>query len=173
MSNAADYHGLLNQAQLKLLLRYDSATGEFYWAANVCGRNQKGARAAKPMAGRYSEVQIYGCRFFASHLAWLYVYGAWPKNLIDHINRNKSDDRIANLREATHSQNQANTKLSQRNKTGYKGVSFSKRDKKYYAGIKLHRKTKYLGIFPTAEEASRAVEAARLKYFGEFAEDRT
>jgi hypothetical protein len=108
-------------------------------------------------------------RYFLSHrLAWLYVYGTFPDGPLDHVNRNKLDNRISNLREATCSLNSHNTGLNSKNKSGIKGVSWFKTTKKWQALIVWQRKTIFLGTFSNIEDAETAYKTASLKYAKEF-----
>ena len=88
---------------------------------------------------------------------------------IDHINMNPLDNRRENLRECTQQQNQCNTNKYSNNTSGFKGVSFHKRDKKFVAHIKLNGKKKHLGYFDTAEKAHEAYKKESLKLHGDFA----
>ena len=88
---------------------------------------------------------------------------------VDHRNGNRIDNRRENLRVATQSQNNANQKISARNTSGFKGVSFQKQHQKYRAQIVLNQKQKHLGYFQTAAQAASAYDTAALHYFGEFA----
>jgi hypothetical protein len=83
------------------------------------------------------------------------VHGEWPKHYIDHINGERSDNRLCNLREATNSQNQQNKKRAMKNsKSGVLGVFWDKERSAFRAEIRLNGKGKFLGRFKTAEEAS-------------------
>jgi hypothetical protein len=85
----------------------------------------------------------------------------FPKKLqVDHINRNTLDNRRENLRTVTQSQNLHNTSSRKNNKSGYKGVHFDKRKKKYIAQIMIDRKYIFLGHFDNAIEASKAYQKA-------------
>jgi hypothetical protein len=96
-------------------------------------------------------------KYPAHRLAWLYVYGEWPTDQIDHINGNKLDNRIVNLREADHKLNSENIyKPQSNNKSGYRGVIFFKRDNNYQAQITTNKKRIHLGYFKTAQEAHEA-----------------
>lgn len=93
----------------------------------------------------------------------------FPVSDVDHENRNTLDNRRANLRIATKSQNQFNKNLNKNNSSGFKGVSFNKAAQKYKAYIKHNRKLLYLGLFSTAEEAAGAYNEKAKELFGEFA----
>jgi len=97
------------------------------------------------------------------------IMGVSESNKIDHRNRNPLDARRSNLRLCTESQNKANRRKGRNNTTGYKGVCFHIRKKKYAAGITCLGKRIYLGMFGTPEEAAIVYDDAALKYFGEFA----
>src|SRR5690242_11158228 len=113
-------------------------------------------------------------RYYAHRLAWFYVYQVWPKDEIDHINRIPDDNRILNLREANRIENMRNIATPKHNTTGFKGVTRHKfYPGKFMAQISSttelkRRKTKYLGIFDTAEEAHAAYVAASRELHGEF-----
>jgi hypothetical protein len=116
------------------------------------------------MGGRYAgrSHQPQGLRkIHAARLAWLYVHGERPAGEIDHINGNRADNRIANLRIATRSQNCANKK-------GVSGVTWHKRQKKWHARIKRHGQLHHIGSFSTYEEALAARNSAHASVFGEF-----
>jgi hypothetical protein len=98
-------------------------------------------------------------QFRASHIAWLYFYGEWPKLEIDHINRNSLDDSIANLRDVTGSVNNMNQGETKANKSGFKGV-FKHYEKGYGAKIGINKISYNLGVYPTAELAAGAYRIA-------------
>jgi len=112
---------------------------------------------------------ILGNLYLAHRVAWAIYYGEWPTNIIDHINGNKFDNRINNLRQATYSQNSANSKLSKANTSGIKGVSFNKKLNKFCARIVVRRKQITLGYFENIEHAKNKYSEAAKKYFGEYA----
>lgn len=109
---------------------------------------------------------IYNKYFYAHRIAWAIHYGEWPENHIDHINGNKHDNRISNLRLATSSQNAMNCKVHRDSKTKAKGVIMV--DGKFSAKIFVNGKGVHLGRFNSLEEASAAYKAASDKYHGEF-----
>jgi hypothetical protein len=105
----------------------------------------------------------------AHRLAWLWVHGRWPGCEIDHINSDGLDNRIQNLREATHAQNQRNQSKRSDNTSGLKGVSWHKRGKKWKAQICHMGKWHALGLYDCSEEAHKAYVAAAHRFHGEFA----
>ena len=151
---------------LKQPLNYDEETGIFTWVVNR-GSAKKGMIAGT-LSGGYMRIQICG-KIYASHrLAWVFVYGVWPKNDIDHINCVKSDNRICNLREATRSENQQNFhKAHLDSASGLLGASHYKG--RWIAQIQFGGRKKYLGHFSTKEEAHTAylIEKRKLHPFGE------
>jgi hypothetical protein len=149
-------------------LDYNPETGEFLWKASR-GRRAKGARAGSVRSNGYAYIWVKGGYYRAHRLAWLYVHGRFPDLEIDHVNMNKTDNRIENLRLATHSQNGANTGKKRNNKSGYKGVHYSRIRKKWRAQIEKGGNKHHLGLFYTPEEAHNAYIKAAQELFGEFA----
>ena len=88
---------------------------------------------------------------------------------VDHISGNTLDNRKKNLRVCTRTENTRNSKISIRNTTGYKGVTYHKREKKWLARITVNRLRMHLGYFKTPEGAAYAYNEAAIRYFGEFA----
>lgn len=152
---------ILTQDRLKELLSYDHETGVFTWRVNR-GRTAK----AGDVAGRlhhlaYRGIKIDGVEYRAHRLAWLYAHGKWPTKQTDHRNGIRDDNRLDNLRECTNAENQQN-RIVQRNSTsGFTGVSWSKKDKKWQAKIKKDRKNYWLGLFFTTEAADQAYREAK------------
>jgi hypothetical protein len=89
---------------------------------------------------------------------------------VDHIKGNKLDNRRANLRLCSRSQNKANVGLKRTNTSGFKGVSFFKQTKRWRARIKVDYKATHLGFFPDKESAAKAYDAAAILHFGRFAQ---
>jgi hypothetical protein len=152
---------MLTAARLRELVDYDPLTGLFTWIKPTAHRVQPG-----DVAGSHKQRGYFGftidSRAYQSHrLAWLYVYGKWPEKNLDHINRNPSDNRIANLREADQSANMQNKGMQRNNKTGVTGVMFDMRRGAYRAEIRIAGKTRYLGRFNDLESAASAYAAAK------------
>ena len=153
---------------------YDENTGLMYWTkvlnnrtvpGNLCGNNvdSKG----------YKRVCFKGKQYRAHRIAWLLHYGEMPTKHIDHINGNKLDNRIANLRLADISENARNAKISKDNTSGYSGVTYHKKAKKWAASIMYNRKQIYLGVFENILDAVQARKQAEATYFGAFAKGTT
>jgi hypothetical protein len=149
--------------RLRELLDYNPATGVFKWKLSYRMR-RKGLVAGRRHGGWYWCIRVDSREYLAHRLAWLYVYGRWPLDQIDHINGIRFDNRIANLREATNSQNKQNRKPKV---AGLKGVYRQKN--RWRARITINRRCLYLGTFSTPEAASAAYREAAIKHFGEFA----
>ena len=142
----------LTQKILKECLDYNPLTGIFSAKINT-GSMRIGKRVGK--LHRYLYIGVKRRRYLAHRLAWLYVYGKWPDNEIDHINRNKLDNRISNLRDTSGSLNQKNrSSLSKNNKTGFLGVVRVQGG--FSARIKNNRKVIHIKYCATPEEASKA-----------------
>lgn len=156
----------LSHADLIAAIDYDKDSGIFTWRP----RKQEAfstkriflswnARYAGKIAGHdnktlgYSEVFVLGKSYYAHRLAWFYVHGEWPKFDIDHINHNRTDNRLCNLRQATDSENQQNQKLSKANSSGTTGVSWSTRKSAWIVQARYCGKSVYGGQFQCIEQA--------------------
>lgn len=148
-------------------LSYDAETGKFVWLVATGRRSLVGAEAGAIVDG-YVVIKCLGERYLAHRLAWFFENGSEIPMSIDHVNGQKADNRIANLREATFSQNMANTGMWRHNKSGFRGVSKLRKGDKWMSTIRFNRKRYYLGVFETAEAASAAYEAKAAELFGEF-----
>jgi hypothetical protein len=116
----------------------------------------------------YIQIGIEGKYYLAHRLAWLYVYGFMPENEIDHIHGLTTDNRISELREATHQQNLFNQKMHSRNTSGFKGVSWHKTKNKFRARIEVFGKEIHLGYFRDSESANIAYCNKAKELFGQF-----
>lgn len=159
----------LSYDRLRELLHYDPETGQFVWRVSPSAKVAAGALAGGPNKAGYITIGIGGRRYKAHRLAWLYMTGEWPAEQIDHVNTVRDDNRWANLREATHIQNQRNRRSVEGKSVPFKGVRWNKSRSCYYASIRVNRKVICLPQRRTAEEAYNDYVAAASKYFGEFA----
>jgi len=165
---------MITAEYLRSILNYDPLTGNFMWRERADARIQWNARYAGALAGRvtnkgYVQIQIGLKRFLAHRLAWLTSTGAWPGDQLDHINRDRVDNRIVNLRIASAQQNVANTPARCTSKSGVKGVRRRRDCNRYQARIKVHGKERSIGYFKTREDAESAYILAASEAFGEFA----
>ena len=141
----------ITQERLKELLHYDPETGVFTWLVSRGGR-VIGAIAGCKMPIGYVGICVDRKAHLAHRLAWLYIYAVLPPDDIDHINGDRADNRIVNLRLATRGENHQNIRKAHRDSaTGYLGVSPWKG--KYKAQITLNGVKHYFGLYPTIEDA--------------------
>ena len=116
----------------------------------------------------YAKVNLGKEKYRAHRLAFVLMEGRWPHDQVDHINRDKLDNRWANLREATNSTNAVNRGLQANNRTGFRGVSYHKRDQVFRARVKVNGVERQVGQFATAIEAASARDRAMRAHFGDF-----
>lgn len=161
----ADHH--LTYDRLRELVDYNPSTGTFRW--RVADRRRKVGQKAGGAALGYWSLGIDKRKYQAHRLAWLYVYGAWPDGEVDHINRDRQDNRIQNLRLASREQNGANCSLSRSNTSGVKGVTWCKRSGKWKAAIMVKRNRLNLGYYDSVANAAAAYDSAAARAFGCFA----
>jgi len=144
---------MLTQKDLQSLLHYDPLTGDFTWNISFPNKTKSGQKAGCLMSKGYWRIKIDRKEYLAHRLAWLYVYGRWPAEEIDHIDGNKLNNKISNLRECSHQQNAYNFKTYRNNTSGFPGVTRIPKTNKWRAQIRVGAKTKYLGTFDTAQDA--------------------
>jgi len=156
---------LPNTFYLRQILNYDLETGFLYWKINKSPTATAGSIAGAKSYG-YINIRIDNISYRAHRIIWKMFYGVEPANLIDHINRNRSDNRICNLREANNSQNNANSKT--KNKFKMKGVRVINKGCRYEAFITIKGKYKYLGVYDTPDDAHAAYIREAKKYHGEY-----
>ena len=155
---------------LKKLLSYDKDTGKFTWTkdAHFKVRGKEAGYINRKFG--YIRIGVLNKVYQAHRLAWIYHYGVNPEQQVDHINGDKTDNRIKNLRLATTAQNQMNCKAHCDNSTGFKGVTYRKGLKKpYRAAVQTCGKMIHVGYFSTPKEASIAYYLKAREIFGEFA----
>jgi hypothetical protein len=139
----------MTQKKLKKIVKYDPETGIFTKIkdGSICGYN--------PTCKGYGRIYINRLGYYSHRLAWLYVYGEWPKQQIDHINRIRNDNRICNLRDVSPAENMANGGIK-KNKY-YPGVVWSNRDKIFR--VRFHYK--YMGQRKKLEDAIKLSKEVR------------
>lgn len=156
---------LVTPERLHHVLNYAPETGLFHWRNPPTKRVRAGAVVGCPNSAGYLRVMIDKRSYLLHRLAWLYVHSVWPADQIDHIDGNPLNNRITNLRESDQSQNMANARISTRNKSGVKGVSWSKANQKWIVVVK----NQYLGGYDTKDEAAVVYATEARNQFGEFA----
>lgn len=142
----------------KELLIYDPDTGIFLWRVDRTGTARRGTPAGRVGGGGYFQISLDGVRYCSHRIAWLIQHGAWPPNELDHINGNKADNRIVNLRPVTRDENVKNRPSYKRTKSVHPGVL--QRWGKWHVRIQ----NTHLGTFQTLDAAMAArlsAEAAR------------
>lgn len=167
---------------LRQVLRYEPETGKLFWkprtlnmfpsegAGKSWNTRYAGEEAFTTITARgYRQGMVFGRRYLAHRVSWAVHYGEWPEDQIDHVDNDKLNNRIGNLREATAQENMRNLSVRKTNTSGYKGVHWVSRRKSYQARIRFEGKRVHLGYYATAEAASAAYREAAKKYHGEFA----
>lgn len=155
---------MITRERLKQLLHYNKDTGVFTrLVSNRTDRINKEPGALNTKG--YVQIRLDGRLYVAHRLAWLYMNGAFPVDQLDHIDGDKTNNALVNLREVTNKQNQENVPLQLNNTSGFRGVSYDKRYKKFRAYVCHNRRNKTIGFFETAIEASIAASHARDQLF--------
>ncbi|MBD5703291.1 HNH endonuclease [Citrobacter freundii] len=145
------------------LIVYEPETGKFFT------KDLKERRTKVDHKG-YLKFSANGYGMVLAHrAAWAIYYGQLPHQHIDHIDGDKQNNRITNLRLCTHNQNQHNQGIRKTNKSGFKGVSFTKALNKWQAQICCNSKVKHLGFYECKVEAAHAYDIAAMEFHGEFA----
>jgi hypothetical protein len=144
---------LLSQERLKVILDYNPETGVFHWLVQKGNRVHPGDIAGAPHLPHrpYILIQIDRRKWKAHRLAWLYVYGELPPDVIDHINGKHDDNRICNLRAVSQSVNNANARRQKKSRSDYIGVHFYSYNG--YEGWRAKFGKKQSSVYKTQEEA--------------------
>ena len=154
----------------KSIINYDEHTGDFTWVQTY--RNRIAGKKAGNInkKNNYWYLNINRKHYLAHRVAWFLMTGEWPEDDIDHINRNRIDNRFCNLRKAVRSQNNINSGKHKNNTSGFRGVrDRTHLNKGYQARIGVFGKYINLGTFSTLEEAYAAYIKAAGTHYGEYA----
>lgn len=154
----------LTQADVKAQFDYDAESGILFkkfksGKQKPCGH--------KPVCNGYGRIGINGINYLTHRIIWLWYYGAWPKYEIDHIDRDRMNNRIENLEDADRNQNMHNQGIRKNNTTGYPGVSWREDCGKYRTKITNNRKQISIGYYRAAEEAFLAYMVAKIEHHPE------
>ena len=180
------YRDDLSYEIVSSILEYDPVTGKMFWkprtpdmfeginrspnhCCSIWNANNAGKEITYKNNQGYILAAIFGKRYMVSRLAWLLIFAEWPSDEVDHVNGDKADNRISNLRLANRSQNNFNKHRPAHNTSGFKGVNFDKSKKRWRSRIVANRKEIYLGYFDSPEDAYVAYKMAAIKYHGEYA----
>lgn len=151
----------ITQQLLHQLLIYNDKTGLFYWRSSGKGRRSgvNSVAGCRDSEG-YIQITINSRQYRAHRLAWLYVYGQLPTKSLDHIDQNRANNAISNLRDVSNSLNLLNSKIPKDNTSGVKGVTYQKRDRLWVAWFR----GQYLGSSSNKDEAIRLRRTAETSY---------
>lgn len=173
---------VMSIALVRQIIRLDEETGRLYWlprpeslfpGTGSGGRAGEAARWNAWRAGReavtarnlgYGRTKIMGRNYYAHHIVWALYTGAWPALEVDHINRDRSDNRPVNLREVTREANQKNAGRSPPASSGVKGVSWNPRMRRWTARASANGKRIFLGCYESVDEAIAARRGAEAAY---------
>jgi hypothetical protein len=167
----------LTAETLRSLVHYDPETGDFTWLrrpeidqwASMWNTKWAGKRAGNyNMSIGYRTIGIFDERYLAHRLAYLYMTGEWPAEVVDHINMNRGDNRWANLRAASHSENKYNRTILSNNQSGHKGVYFHKASERWHALITHAGRKISLGYYQSAALAGAAYQGAERALRGDW-----
>lgn len=151
-------------------MRYDETNGQLIWMNRTKSDVQFNGKKVGRKTSGYQVATVFGRAFMVHRIVWFLHHGRWPVELIDHINGQRLDNRIENLREASRRQNAWNSQIKPSNRSGYKGVYLHKQTGKYVATIRTPEgRTKRLGSFTDPQEAHAAYLRAAQDLHGEFA----
>lgn len=166
-----DARGSLSAEQVRELLYYDSETGALFWkrrsgddrTTKSWNTRYAGLRADKARKkDGYRQIGVFGKNYLAHRVVWAYLHGKWPDDLIDHINGVRDDNRAANLRESNDRLNNENIRKKRvDNKSGYLGVHFDKKAKRFRSQIRHNRIAIVIGYFDDPKEAHKAYLVAK------------
>ena len=154
--------------QLRQWLRYDPETGHLWWLQRSGGKVKMDKPAGCRRPDGRIQVKVLKTLFKAHRVCWALYYGEWPDCDIDHVNCNPADNRIANLRLASRTENNRNRVKRSGCSSQYKGVTWDKQWRKWRAAIRIDGKLMRLGAFDDEYQAHLAYCAAADEHFGEF-----
>lgn len=154
---------ILTAARLRELFSYNPEDGLFTRIKSICPAGKVGVTVNYlDKSTGYIKVTVDGKQYYAHRLAWLYSFGEWPAQMVDHIDMDRTNNRLVNLRAANKALNMQNQKKPLRsNRSGFLGVSPGKRPGLWRATIVVDNRQHHLGAYDTPEEAHEAYIAAK------------
>jgi hypothetical protein len=155
--------GVVRMIDYRKYVSYDPVTGVFTRVTSH-GKAVKGQTTGAPDREGYVIFSVGGHQLRAHRLAWWFVHGSFPEGQIDHINGDRSDNRIENLRCVSNQENARNQRKRVTNKSGCQGVCWHKRFDKWISQIRVDGRYVYLGLFSDLEKAIEARKAAEAFY---------
>lgn len=162
-------HLELTRERLKEILSYDPATGVFSCNKVRHQSHKIGDELGYDVGKGYLRIKVDGHQYPAHRLAWFYMTGEWPAEVIDHIDLDRSNNRWGNLRAATNCENLRNRPKNKNNTSGQKGVFWNKKDQKWVVKIGLNGTRHYLGTFDDFDKAVMVHQDGVARLHGEFA----
>ncbi len=160
---------MLSHSRLLEILIYDQTSGIIAWRISPRASVRSGTVAGRITTRGYRQITIDRRSYSAHRLAWFYVNGEWPVDELDHINGNKLDNRIDNLRPATRAQNIVTEGVRKNNTSGFKGITWEPQNRLWRARIGNGERRVNLGRFKRIEDAYAAYCVAAKAMHGEFA----
>jgi hypothetical protein len=157
---------MLSQAELHE--RFEYRNGELFYKISPLPKVKVGSKAGSVNADGYVKVTINSKKYCAHRIIFMMQYGYLPKE-VDHINCNRADNKVENLRAVSRNQNRYNIVSYKSNTSGAKGVSWKEPIKKWQVAVNVGGKRKYIGVFEDFELAELVAMEARHKYHGEYA----
>ena len=142
----------INQEHLKELLHYDPETGVFKWKDTFGWRAKQGTIAGGINGSGYIYIRLKRKKYRAHRLAWLYTYGKFPEDQIDHINKDKTDNRLVNLRAVSNKENGKNKFIPTNNTSGHIGVVWDTKNNRWKVQVRGGSKA-YHGSFECKSDA--------------------
>ena len=164
---------ILSQDEVRQAFDYDPDSGLLKWKISP-GTGVKAGQIAGSVHYRgYIQINYKRMNLLAHRVIWVYMTGKNPTEFIDHIDGNASNNKWINLREATNKQNQENRAQQANNSSGYRGVTYRKKEKRWQAQVQHNKKYVYLGCYATKEQANEVVVNWRSNSFThDFGRDR-
>jgi len=158
-------HKEITQHHLKEMLQYFPETGKFVWLKKPkqAHRIQVGTEAGRTLSAGYVQIGLKGRYYLAHRLAFLYMTGAFPSMLVDHINGDPTDNRWKNLRQVSATENSKNSAKSRANTSGVTGVTWNTPLNKWVASIYSKGKYQHLGCFTSLEDATFVRKQAEIQ----------